>query len=98
MPDSLVHVRFGKQLKKEMNEVVKAGWFSNQAELIREGARKIILEYYRRKALENLPKQLGALKGKGKGLTDADRERIAREHTPERALEITRRFGFNEDD
>ncbi|MFH1586569.1 MAG: ribbon-helix-helix domain-containing protein [Candidatus Diapherotrites archaeon] len=97
MADTLVHVRLGKQLKKEVNEVVKSGWFSNQAELIREGTRRVILEYYRRVAIANLPKQLSALKGKGKGLTQADREIIAREHTPERALEITREFGFDEE-
>lgn len=97
MADTLVHVRLGKELKKDMDEVIRSGWFSNQAELIREGARKVIQEYYRRKAIANLPKQLGALKGKGRGLTQKDRERIAREHTPERALQITREFGFDKE-
>ena len=94
MANSLIHIRIGAELKNSMNELIHSGMFSNQAELVREGIRGIITEYYRRKALENLPKQRGMLKGKGKGLTPEIREKIARAHTPERSEQILREHGF----
>ena len=94
MANSLIHIRIGAELKNGMNELIHSGMFSNQAELVREGIRGIITEYYRRKALENLPKQRGILKGKGKNLTDKERERLARELTPEESGQLFRKFGF----
>lgn len=41
----LIHIRVGKGLKKEMQELIDGGLFSNQAEITREGIRKIILEW-----------------------------------------------------
>lgn len=90
----MIHVRIGKQLRNEMTELINGGLFSNQAELVREGIRRVVLEYYRQAALKNLPKQRGMLKGKGKGLTPAIRDKIAREMTPEKSQEILREFGF----
>ena len=94
MANSLIHIRIGAELKNGMNELIHSGMFSNQAELVREGIRGIITEYYRRKALENLPKQRGILKGKGKNLTDKEKERLARELTPKESEELFRHFGF----
>ena len=94
MANSLIHIRIGAELKSGMNELIHSGMFSNQAELVREGIRGIITEYYRRKALENLPKQRGMLKGKGKNLTDKERERLARELTPGESEKLFRHFGF----
>jgi Arc/MetJ-type ribon-helix-helix transcriptional regulator len=42
---SLIHIRVGKALKKEMQELIDKGLFSNQAELTREGIRHVILKY-----------------------------------------------------
>jgi len=41
----LIHIRVGKELKKQMDELIKKGYFSNQAELAREGIRKVLWMY-----------------------------------------------------
>lgn len=48
--DELVHIRIGKELKKQMKELMDSGLFSNQAEIAREGIRALLLKY---KALKN---------------------------------------------
>ena len=45
MPDALIHIRVGKELKKQMQELIDKGLFSNQAEITREGIRHVILRY-----------------------------------------------------
>ncbi|MFH1511657.1 MAG: hypothetical protein ABIF10_08260 [Candidatus Woesearchaeota archaeon] len=45
MSPSLLHIRVGKALKNEMQELIDSGLFSNQAEIAREGIRHIILKY-----------------------------------------------------
>lgn len=94
MQQSLIHVRLGKELKENMQSLIDSGLFSNQAEVVREALRRIVMEYSRRVALANLPKQRGMLKGKGKGLTKEMRNQLALSHTAERAQEISRRYGF----
>jgi Arc/MetJ-type ribon-helix-helix transcriptional regulator len=46
---NLIHIRIGKALKKQMQELVDKGLFSNQSEITREGIRNIILKYGRKK-------------------------------------------------
>lgn len=41
----LMHIRVGKELKKQMQELIDSGLFSNQAEIAREGIRDILLKY-----------------------------------------------------
>lgn len=41
----LMHIRVGKELKKQMHELIDSGLFSNQAEIAREGIREILLKY-----------------------------------------------------
>ncbi|MEM2121309.1 MAG: ribbon-helix-helix domain-containing protein [Candidatus Woesearchaeota archaeon] len=43
--DTLLHIRIGKELKKRIDELVEAGVFSNQAEVVREALRSLILKY-----------------------------------------------------
>ncbi len=95
MQQSLIHVRLGKELKENMQSLIDSGLFSNQAEVVREALRRIVMEYGRRVALANLPKQRGMLKGKGKGLTREMREKIGREFTATKSEEISRRYGFD---
>lgn len=42
---SLIHIRVGKALKKEMQDLIDRGVFSNQAEIAREGIRHVLLRY-----------------------------------------------------
>jgi Arc/MetJ-type ribon-helix-helix transcriptional regulator len=42
---NLIHIRVGKELKKQMDALIEDGYFSNQAELTREGIRKVLLMY-----------------------------------------------------
>ena len=41
----LLHIRVGKELKKEMQRLIDKGLFSNQAEITREGIRDLLLKY-----------------------------------------------------
>jgi hypothetical protein len=41
----LIHIRVGKELKKQMEELIESGLYSNQAEIAREGIRQILLKY-----------------------------------------------------
>ena len=43
--DTLIHIRIGKEIKKQMQELIDSGLFSNQAEIAREGVRSILLKY-----------------------------------------------------
>lgn len=43
--DDLLHIRVGKEMKKQMEELIDSGMFSNQAEIAREGIRTILLKY-----------------------------------------------------
>ena len=45
----LIHVRVGKELKKQMQDLIDKGLFSNQAEIAREGIRDILLKYKNKK-------------------------------------------------
>ena len=42
----LLHIRVGKEMKEKMNELIKRGIFSNQAEIAREAIRNLLLKYY----------------------------------------------------
>ncbi|MBW2980864.1 hypothetical protein KY360_05600 [Candidatus Woesearchaeota archaeon] len=45
----LMHIRVGRELKKQMQELIDSGLFSNQAEIAREGIREILLKYKQNK-------------------------------------------------
>lgn len=45
--DELVHIRVGKELKEQMQILIDIGLFSNQAEIVREGLRGLLLKYER---------------------------------------------------
>ena len=41
----LIHIRVGKEIKKKMGDLIDRGMFSNQAEIVREGIREVLLKY-----------------------------------------------------
>lgn len=45
MADSLIHIRVGKEIKKEMNSLVEKGLFTNQTEIAREAIRDLMIKY-----------------------------------------------------
>ncbi len=42
---SLLHIRIGKELKKQVQKLIDVGLFSNQAEVARESIRGLLLKY-----------------------------------------------------
>jgi Arc/MetJ-type ribon-helix-helix transcriptional regulator len=46
---NLIHIRVGKELKKQMQHLIDIGIFSNQAEIAREGIREVLLKYMKGK-------------------------------------------------
>lgn len=46
---TLIHIRVGKEMKKEMQDLIDRGLFSNQAEIAREGIRSTLLKYKKQK-------------------------------------------------
>jgi len=47
--DELIHIRVGKELKIQMQQLIEAGLFTNQSEIAREGIRHLILRYRKTK-------------------------------------------------
>jgi len=47
----LIHIRVGKEMKKQMEKLIEIGMFSTEAEIAREGIRNLILKYMQ--SLEN---------------------------------------------
>ncbi len=45
MEDMLLHIRVSKKLKEQMQVLIDAGYFNNQAEVVREGIRGTLLRY-----------------------------------------------------
>ena len=45
---TLLHIRVGKELKKQMQKLIDVGLFSNQAEITREAIRDLLLKYQSR--------------------------------------------------
>ncbi len=45
MTESLLHIRISKGMKKEIQDLIDKGLFSNQAEITREGIRYILIRY-----------------------------------------------------
>ncbi|MBW2966098.1 hypothetical protein KY342_03265 [Candidatus Woesearchaeota archaeon] len=43
--ETLVHIRIGKEIRQQIQELIDSGLFSNQAEAVREGIREILLKY-----------------------------------------------------
>ena len=41
----LIHIRTTKRMEKRMKQLIEIGLFSNQAEIVREGIREILLKY-----------------------------------------------------
>ncbi|MFH0978268.1 MAG: hypothetical protein V1837_03105 [Candidatus Woesearchaeota archaeon] len=46
---TLIHIRVGKEMKRQMQELIDKGLFSNQAEITREGIRHMLLKYKEKK-------------------------------------------------
>ena len=45
MEDLLLHIRVSKKIKEQMQVLIEAGYFNNQAEVVREGIRNTIIRY-----------------------------------------------------
>lgn len=55
---SLLHIRIGKELKKQIGKLIDVGLFSNQAEVAREAIRDLLLKYQDRlKEIKNEKKK-----------------------------------------
>lgn len=48
--EELLHIRVGKELKEQMQILIDIGLFNNQAEVVREGLRNLLLKYERERA------------------------------------------------
>ncbi|MBR9699943.1 hypothetical protein GOV09_05790 [Candidatus Woesearchaeota archaeon] len=48
----LLHIRVGKEMKKQIQKLIEIGLFSTEAEIAREGIRSILLKYLKEAGLE----------------------------------------------
>ncbi|MDP7323045.1 MAG: hypothetical protein QF655_00760 [Candidatus Woesearchaeota archaeon] len=53
----LLHIRVGRDLKKRMQILIDKGIFSNQAEIVREGLREVLLKYKEETKKEKIGKR-----------------------------------------
>ncbi|MCK5283465.1 MAG: hypothetical protein KAK00_08730 [Nanoarchaeota archaeon] len=42
---SLIHIRVGKGIKREMQRLIDVGMFSTESEIAREGIRHLLIKY-----------------------------------------------------
>jgi len=87
----LVHLRLGTKLKKEINDIVKTGLFSNMTEFIRDSIRKNIEEYEKKRAIRGLER----LRGKGRLLTKEEQKRAKEELKKMSPSELFRSVGLD---
>jgi len=96
MKTKLVNVRLPLKLYSLCMGVVAEEGYANFQEFIKDAVRHSVQESRKDKALINLEKNFGSAKGKKrKPFTKEIKERIALEHTPERAKELMKRFGLS---
>lgn len=86
----LVHLRLGKKLKQEINEIVKTGFFSNMTEFIKDSIRKNLEEYEKKKAIRGLER----LRGKGRLLTKEEQKKAKAELKNMSASDLFRKYGL----
>jgi len=48
----LIHIRVGREMKKQMQHLIDIGLFSTEAEIAREGIRNILLKYLKEAKIE----------------------------------------------
>lgn len=48
----LIHIRVGKEMKKQMQNLIDMGMFSTEAEIAREGIRSTLIRYLKEAGLE----------------------------------------------
>ena len=41
----LIHIRVGKEIRKQIEKLIEIGLFSNQSEIAREAIRNLLLKY-----------------------------------------------------
>jgi Arc/MetJ-type ribon-helix-helix transcriptional regulator len=56
MEDLLLHIRVSKKIKEQMQVLIDAGYFNNQAEVVRDGIRGTLFRY-REEIQDTNPKQ-----------------------------------------
>lgn len=83
MVNVLVNMRFSKVLLKEVDSVVKEGFYSNRTEFVKEAVRKELSEYKKKQLIASLRKKLG--EGKRLGIKDPSPDEI--EHVREEVWE-----------
>ena len=89
-----IQIRLTKELVEEADKLVKGGMYPSRSEFIRDVVRKFIQE---REIDAILAKTFGVAKGKKtKPFTKEIREKIAREHTPEKARALMEKYGLKD--
>lgn len=88
-----MNVRLPKELFTEGKKIVETGGFSNFQELIKDAVRHRIEELRKERALRFLEQSFGSEKPRPR-LTKEQREEIALRHTPERARQLMKKYGF----
>ena len=95
MNSKFVKLTLPLKLYRDGVETVKEFGYSNIQELTVEGLRNKIMELKRERAVIALEKLKGSAKPRPR-LTQEQRDKIAREHTPERARQMTKMFGLED--
>jgi len=97
MKTKLVNVRLPEKLYEEGKKIVENNGYANFQEFIKDSIRHSIAEAKEEQWMKTLKRLYGSTKGKEKKrLTKKEKEKIAEEHTPERAREITKRMGLED--
>jgi Arc/MetJ-type ribon-helix-helix transcriptional regulator len=58
----LIHIRVGKEMKRQMQKLIDIGMFSTEAEVAREGIRNVLIKYLLEAGIDNLAEKKTAKK------------------------------------
>jgi len=96
MANKLVSIRLPEKMVKEAKAITATGMFSNLNDFIRASIRKAIDDYNTKKALHQLKKGFGSMKGKIKRLTPKERDELYGEFWREKksGRDILKEFGL----
>lgn len=95
MENKLLHLRVPNPLYKKINTLVHKRGFRNAQDFTLDALRKSVFsKMTTEEAIAELRKSQGSMKNI-KRLTHEEREKIAREMTPEKELQLLREFGLD---
>lgn len=91
-----INIRINETLLKRSKKMLESGSYESLQEFFKEKLREEIKKHEETQAIiKRLEKLKGSVKPKPR-LTREERDKIAREHTPEKSRELMKKYGWED--